>query len=152
MESIRFKAHEYKHQPKHPDWFWALGIIAVAGAATALLFGNFLFALLILIGSFVVGVFAQKHPSEFEFEISERGITVGKTLYPYQTLESFWVSEINPKKPILILESKRLFLPHITIPLSTTNPGAVREFLIRHLKEEEHQDSLSEQIGEWFGF
>lgn len=152
MEPVRFKAHEYAHQPKRPDWFWALGIIAVAGAATSLIFGNFLFALLILVGAFVVSIFAHKQPAEFDFEISEKGISVGNNRYPYQTLESFWVSEVNPDKPLLIVESKRLFMPHITIPLTTTNPKAVRTFLAKHLKEEEHDNSLSEQIAEWLGF
>ena len=152
MEPITFTAHEYTHQPKRPDWFWALGIIAVAGAATSLIFGNVLFALLILVGAFVVSIFAHKQPAQFAFEISEKGIFVGNKVYPYQTLESFWVSEINPDKPLLTIESKRLLMPHITIPLDTTDPKAVRAFLAKHLKEEEHGHSLSEQIAEWLGF
>lgn len=152
MEPIRFKAHEYKHRPKRPDWFWALGIIAVAGAATALILGNVLFSLLILIGAFVVGLFAHRNPREFEFEINEKGVAVGKQLYPYQTLESFWISLTNPDEPLLILQSKRLLMPYITVPLSNTDPQALRNLLIKYLKEEEHADSLSEQIAEWFGF
>ncbi|KKW40533.1 MAG: hypothetical protein UY91_C0041G0006 [Parcubacteria group bacterium GW2011_GWB1_55_9] len=43
---LEWKGREYDHNPKSADWYWALGIIAVAATVAAILFGNYLLAVL----------------------------------------------------------------------------------------------------------
>ena len=43
VEGISWEAPEHRHTDKSSDWYWALGIIAIAAAAAALVFGNTLF-------------------------------------------------------------------------------------------------------------
>jgi len=71
--TIRWQGYEYDHQEKTSDWFWVLGIVALSSAATAIIFKNILFALLILIGAFTVALFAAKKPNLTHFEINRRG-------------------------------------------------------------------------------
>ena len=48
---LEWKGREYDHNPKSADWYWALGIIAVAATVAAILFGNYLLAVLIVIAA-----------------------------------------------------------------------------------------------------
>ena len=59
---ITWSAFEYEHKEKNNDWFWALGIIIVAGALTSLIYGNYFFAMLLIIGGVLMGYFAKKTP------------------------------------------------------------------------------------------
>lgn len=151
MEPIRWTALEYGARHHGTDWYWALGIIAVAAGATAIILGNILFAMVIIVGALSLALYAARRPQEIEFEINERGIIIDADLYPYKTLESFWIPEEGA--PRLIVHSKRAFMPQIVIPLGEdVSAGELRELLLDFLDEEEHEESLIEHIAEWLGF
>lgn len=151
MEPIRWTAHEYEPRNRGNDWYWALGIIAVAGAATAVIFGNILFAIVIIIGAFVLILHARKEPEVHEFEINKNGITIGDRLYPYRTLDSFWIPDEG--RPRIIIHSKRLLMPQIVIPLAEgISEDDVHAALSQYLDEEEHEESFAEHLAEWLGF
>lgn len=149
---ITWEAEEYEHRDRTPDWFWALGIIAISGAVTAILLKDFLFAIVILLAGFALALLAVRKPVMHRFEINERGIKVGNRLYPYITLESFWVEDhhehIHPK---LLVTSKKPLVPHISIPLHNTEPRTIRTYLLRHMEEKEQRESVAHHILEWFG-
>jgi hypothetical protein len=80
-----------------------------------------------------------------------RGVIVEDYLYDYHTLESFWIDE-NHKLPQIIFQSKKHFMPHIIVPLGDIHHEDVRAFLLMHLKEVEHHESIGHMILEYFGF
>ena len=150
---IVWRAHEYVHTEKNSDWYWALGLIAVAGALFALMSGNVLFAVLILIASFVLALFATIKPKHIEFAVTQRGIRIDNELLPYNSLESFAVDEISPNHiPKLIIESKKLFSPHIVIPIEEVSPDDVHDFLMNYLPEDDHMEPVTHRLMEWLGF
>ena len=63
QSQLEWRAFEHEHIHKSSDWFWALGIIAIAGAVTAIIFNNILFAIIILVGAFTLSVHAVKKPN-----------------------------------------------------------------------------------------
>lgn len=148
-EPIIWEALEHEHRPKTTDWYWALGIIAFGGATTALIAGNTLFALLILIGAFTMMLLATKHPTLTRFEINNRGVIIKKTLYPYSSLHSYGIPHENP---LLILRSKKTFVPFIIIPLGDIHPSEIEDVLHGHLPREEHEEPFAHKILEYFGF
>ncbi len=151
MEPIRWQAPEYTHYEKSSDWYWALGIVALSGAVTALILKNILFALFIIIAAFTVALFASRKPQLVHFELQRRGIAIDETLYPFNTLESFWIHEDEHGHHMLILKSERFFMPHIVIPL-TQNIEMIHDTLSERLTEEEMQEPVSHKILEFFGF
>lgn len=147
-----WKALEYEHRERSHDWFWAVGIIAVGGAVLAILFNDLLFAVVIVVAAVAIILHAVRHPGELTCEIQDKGILVNTTLYPYRTLESFWIHEHKETKE-LVLTSQKLFMPHIQVPLADDiNPDAVRDILLDYLPEEEVLPSLSEKVMELVGF
>ena len=117
-DSISWRGQEYFFIEKSPDWFWTLGIIAIAGAVAAAIWGNVLFAILILVGAFALAMFAARQPEEVSFEISPKGIRTGDTLYPYPSLDVFWVEHEDEEEDAkLLVRSKKLMMPLIVVPL-----------------------------------
>jgi hypothetical protein len=149
-----WEAEEYYFQEKTSDWYWAVGIIGVSVAVLSIIFGNTLFAVLILLSTFSLALFASKRPSILRFEVSKKGIMIGKTLYPFGTLDSFWVEDNRhigrPSK--LIVKSRKAMVPLIAVPLGDINPEEVRDFLMDHLLEDHHVEPLGQKFLEFFGF
>jgi len=150
-EIITWSALEYEHKEKSADWYWALGVIAVAGSATAFLLGNILLSILIVIGAFTLAMYGRRRPEMMDVKLGKRGVFVNDTLYPYNTLKSFWVEEQDKESKVLI-ESEKMLMPYIVIPLNDADPDEVREFLFEYLEEEEHSEPLSHKFMEYLGF
>lgn len=146
---FQWQTLEYEHKERTPDWFWAVGIIGAAIAATAIILHNTLFGLLIVIATFALIIHTIRAPRVMECEIDNRGVRVAHTLYPYGTLASFWIERDEEK---LLLRSQKLIMPLVVIPLRGTNPDAVREYLLEFLEEEELHEPLSQRIMEQLGF
>lgn len=150
-ERITWSALEYPVREKTTDWYWALGIMAIAGAVASYILANILFSILILLGAFTVAVYGARRPHIVEFEIDRRGIRSGATLYPYSSLVSFWIIEGAEESKIL-LQSGKVFMPYIVIPLGEEDPETVREVLLNYLKEEEHTEPLAQRIMDYLRF
>ena len=152
-DPISWEAHEYLHFEKGRDWYWALGLIAVAGAVAALLYNNVLFAVFILISAFSLALFASREPEIVQFSLTQRGLRVNDVLYPWQSLESFGIdSAVEEEAPKLILESRKPFAPKLSIPLENVNADAVHDFLLDFLPEDEHYEPLTHRVMEYLGF
>ncbi|MEX2369109.1 MAG: hypothetical protein WD552_01805, partial [Candidatus Paceibacterota bacterium] len=142
QEEIRWHAPEFITYEKGTDWYWAVGVIAITLAVAAILFGNILFALVIIIGTAALSMQASRDPEIREFAVGDRGVQVDGTLYPHSSIISFWV-ENNPHEQKLLLQSEKMWMPYIVMPIAEVDPEEVRNFLIEYLPEEEHQEPLS---------
>jgi len=150
-KEIKWSAYEYHTNKKSSDWYWAVGIIGTAIAVTAFLYDNILFSVFVVIGAFTLMLYASKEPRRVVFEIDGRGIKIGNNLYPYSNLRSFNVLEKEHENK-LIVQSEKLMMPYLHIPLEDLSPEEVRNFLIEHLPEDDHQESLAETVMEYLGF
>jgi hypothetical protein len=147
---IRWQALERPYRNHPADWFFAVGIIALALAVGAFLFDNTLFGILIILATISVFVQVKRVPRTLEYEASNRGIKVGNFLYPYQTLESFGIDEDG--RPLLILKSTKSLMPQVEIPLGDTDGETVRVFVARFLPEETLRQSTFQKILDYLGF
>ena len=148
---VVWQGYEYEYSEKASDWYWALAIISAGIAIGALFFQNYLFAILIIVSSFSIAVHAYHKPDLKEFRIDWRGIKVGKVLYPYHNMDSFWL-ETKTEPPQLFFELKRAVLPLIIIPVGTLNVTTIKEILATRLEEKEQEIPLSRKIFDYFGF
>lgn len=148
--AIEWQTEEYEYRHKSSDWFWALGIIAVAGAVIAVLFGNFLFAIVIILGSVTLSLHARRRPGVVSYRIDKKGVRAGKTLYPYATLNSFCIDEDDR---FLILESDKLLVPHIFLPLPReADMDEIHGYLLQNLAEKEHGVPITQKVMDLIGF
>lgn len=150
--SVFWEGPEHRHEEKSGDWFWVLGIIAIAGAVAAFIVGNVLFGVVILLAATTMFIVAHQEPQDIEFEVSVRGVRVANTLYPYPTLESYYLDEENLINPQLIIKSKKLFMSLIIIPIPEEYIDEIEDIVSARLPEELLEEPLSHHILEFFGF
>lgn len=151
-DRLEWEALEYEHIEKTPDWFWGLALVALAAIAAAIFFENLLFAVVILLSAFTFALYGARAPKMERFSITDRGVSVGNNLYPYQTLDSFWVHDSPESRPVLLIKSKKTLMPLIAIPITHVNPRDIRERLLDELPEEEHHEPLSDKLMRFFHF
>jgi hypothetical protein len=154
QSSIEWQAPEYEHRDKHPDWFWVVGIVGSAVALLALLFKNFLLAVIFILGAFTMILYGARPPAIINFALTPKGVRVKDHLYSYDYLKSFWVDdEKGEGKRKIIVESKKVLMPHIILPLAPeVHSDEARHYLAVFLPEERHEDSLADVIGDVLGF
>lgn len=150
--AVSWEAPEHHHVEKTSDWYWVLGILAVAGAAASIIFGNVLFGIVILLGAATTMLISERKPKILSFSVSQRGIQVGTTLYPYSTLESFCISHQNHTGPQLIVKSKHLFMPLIIIPIPEDYADDIDDIIGVRIPEEHMEEPISHRLLEIFGF
>jgi len=82
---------------------------------------------------------------------SGRGVIFDNVLYPFLSLESFWIPH-DEAVPRIIIKSRKLFMPFIIIFIEEVDPDKVREIMLRYIAETEHHESILKHVLEWFGF
>lgn len=147
-ESLIWEAPEYQHHHHTNDWFWAVGLVGLGLCVTAVILGNVLFGVLVLLGTIALILQAVKHPRHIEFGIGARGVRIMDTLYPHSTLESFWITDDG----LLLIRSQKALMPLLTIPLEDVSREEVRDTLLGFIDEEEMHEPISHKIMDALGF
>ena len=149
---ISWRIEEYAHREKGPDWFWALGVVAIAGAAIAVLRDDLFFAIFIVLGAIILGYYAARKPDIIDVAIGSEGIMIRNYFYPFEKITGFAVEE-HVLGSRLLIESTRTIAPVISIPLpESIDPEALTELLRTKVPEKALEESLSQRIMEHLGF
>src|SRR3989344_3535114 len=88
---VAWSAPAHFYVEKRPDWYWAVGLVTVALAAICIIFGQVLTGILVVVSAIALVLHASRPPRNIYCEINDRGILIDETLYPFLTLESFWI-------------------------------------------------------------
>jgi hypothetical protein len=148
---ISWNAPEHFHVEKTPDWYWAVGIITLALAVVAFIFGSIITGIFILVAAVALVLHASRPPRIVYHEVNDRGLVIHDRLYPFLSLDSFWIphDEFPPK---IILKSRKLFMPFIIIFIDEIDPEEVREVMLRYIAETEHHEPFLKFVLERLGF
>jgi hypothetical protein len=151
---LEWEGREYDHNPKSTDWYWALGIIAVAAAIASVLFGNYLFAVVVVIAAGSLALHAAKTPPLHRFRLIERGILIGDELHPFEQMISFSVLEdvAGELPPMISIKTESWLSPHLIIPLEGVDADFIYSYFLRHVDEAEHQHTFTDLVSAWLGF
>lgn len=149
---MRWSAYEHEHIERGSDWYWALGVVAVCIALAAILLHNTLFAILIILAATLIGMLANVPPELTEFEVSDKGVRVGKEMHRYDDILGFWVEEDHDAPPLLLVDTTKMMAPNLIIPLDGVEPALVRAILLEHTPEVPMKEPLAHKILEFFGF
>ncbi|MEK7649903.1 MAG: hypothetical protein AAB367_03030 [Patescibacteria group bacterium] len=152
VRSIKWQAPEYVHYEKQADWYWSAVVIMAALLVSSYYLESILFAFLILVGGVAVLIYGARRPDIVTFEISGAGIRVGDRLFPYETLQSFWIFYRAGDVKELSVRSEQMLVPMIKIPLGDQDPVALREFLLDFMPEVVQEESLLEVLARLLKF
>ncbi len=150
-ENINWTLPEYEHREKTNDWYWALGVVVVCGSIASVMYENYLFAALLVIGGIMMGYFASQTPEMIDYEVNNKGFKLKDHTYPYKKIKSFFVG--GEKNLYLFIKIDRIFLPVIYVPIEKHLAEMIREkFLSQNVVEEEMKEHPSEKMMEMIGF
>jgi len=151
---LEWEGREYDHNPKDADWYWSLGIIAVAGTVASVLFDNYLLAALIVIAAVAFALHASKQPPLHRFRLVEQGIVIGSELHSFERMVSFSVLEDvkGELSPMLSIKTESWLSPHLIIPLEGVDADAIYAYFLQHVDESEHQHTFTDLVAAWLGF
>jgi len=151
---LEWEGREYDHNPKSADWYWALGIIAVAGTVAAILFGNYLLAVLVVVAAIALALHAAKKPPLYHFKLVEQGIVIGDELHPFDRMISFSVLEDieGEYPPMISIKNKSWLSPHLIIPLEGIDVDTIYAYFLQHVDESEHARTFPDLVAAWLGF
>jgi len=150
-EKMSWSALEYEDKTRSTDWFWALGIIVVAASITSIIYGNYFFAILIILSGILLGFFAIKKPEMVSYELNKKGLKIKTRLFPYDTIKAFFIQ--TAPKPTLFIKSSRMFMPIISMPIENNLAEEIKSIMLsNNVKEEEMKENPSEKIMESLGF
>lgn len=137
---------EYEYFEKSAEWFWSIIVLSLAAAVASFILDNFLFGILAVVSGVALALFGVKKPRFINFEITARGVCVEDKIFLYEELESFWVHYDPPFTKFLSLKSKKILMPYIQIPMGDADPNAIREILLKFIKEKEHKPFLADSL------
>ncbi len=156
-DRIIWHAPIHEHREHGADWYWAVGIITVSLAVAFFIVGNIFLSIIVILGIGTLLIHARTAPRILECELSRKGIRVDSKLYPWESLESFWVleesqiGEIHSDAKILLI-SKKPLMPHIVVPLDADLTEEVHLALTQMLHEEPQVEPLPDRIMRRLGF
>ena len=151
MEKLSWTTQEYLHREKTADWYWIVGIVTVSIALIAIILNNVIFAILVIVSSATLSLFASKRPEQITVDIDSAGITSGIHKYPYKDIDSFWV-ETRDHHLRIILKLKKSFSPLVVIFIEKIEPEKIQSYLSQYITEEERSEPLLEKIFIYLGF
>jgi|GEM_PF-674047 len=151
-KELLWRAAEHEHRDKEIGWYAIIGFVAIIFFAIALWQKNFLFAVFILTSTGLLFSFSRRRPIIYEFRLDQRGLWIGKKIYPYERLIAFSVRERMNQLHELVIHQRGATKPHIHIPIDVITLRAVRPYLAEYLPEIEHEETAGSIFADFIGF
>jgi hypothetical protein len=138
---------EYEKYPRTKRWYIITGLVMAGFIIYALLTGNILFALVIVLFGVVYYLHEAQEPLEVNFAITEGGIVLGKKFYRYSELEYFWIIYNPGDITNLYFIVNNALKTRLTVPLLDNDPRPIRDFLSQYVLEnlDEEEEHLSDK-------
>jgi hypothetical protein len=148
IEIISWKIPEYEKHERSKLWYILFGLIGLAMLIYAIVTANFLFAVIIVIGGFILILNDARNPRIVGITISSEGVFVGRKFYDYDEIKDFSII-YKPTNNIkqLYFEFKSRTKQRLSLPLTDVNPLFLRENLLQYLTEDlERTDQSTSEI------
>lgn len=143
---------EYEQHERDRRWYILMGIIGVTLVVYALISGNYLFALVLVLFAIILFMHDMVEPMEIPIIITETGVVIGRKFYRFTEFSSFWVIYDPPAVKNLYFSLNGLLRHRIQVPLLNNDPRPIREYLEQFIEEdlEQEEEPLSDRISRLF--
>lgn len=152
FQPITWETPEFVTTVKTRTWYGALFGIAAIIVLLMVWLQNYTAVVFFVLSAFMVYVYSKKLPRSLKFGVTGRGVLVGDRTYLYEDLRSFWIFYEKGVQSELSLQSNKMVMPYIHIPLGQTNPARVHVLLSQFLPEQKHENSAIDAISRSMGF
>lgn len=152
MALMTWDAYEFEIDMARSLNMALLGIGLVLAGIIIFFAWTYLFGLFLGIAGGLTLGHAFRAPQTVHCGVTSHGVRMGNRIYEFESLKSFWIDYSPPHACHLIVHSKRALMPYLALPLGDADPLRLRDILIRFLREEQHETTLTDAIGKRLGF
>ena len=143
---INWQIEEPDHLPKNAEWFWALGILALALIVFSILLKNYLLIIIVALAAFVIFARKNKKRELIDFRLDNQGFHIDRKFYPYENFESFWIFKGNE----IAFRNKKHLMPLLIAPFNGNDESAIKKIVSGHLPESEEEESFLDLLRKRF--
>lgn len=149
---LEWQISEFAHYDRGALWHVVALLTGLGLLVYAILTSNFLFALIIVMFALALYLSIITEPAKIRFALTDGGIEIGRTRYPYREIKSFWLIYDPPEVKKLYLDFLAPLRPRLTIDLDDVNPNDVRAALLTRIHEDltQVEEPMSEVLGRLF--
>lgn len=143
---------EYEQTERDKRWFIVMGVLGTALILFALLTGNYLFILIVVLFGIILFLHGMQPPLEVGFAITQTGVVLGNKFYRYSEFDSFWLIYNPPEVKTLYFSFNNILRHRIHVPLLENDPNPIREHLIKFVDEDfdQEEEPLSDRVARLF--
>lgn len=143
---VHWRGPEFEVYPKDHRWYLTATLILTAIVAYAVITNSPLMAITFILVGIVGYIHLQKEPRVLDFKITHDGIMVGKEIFEYGNIRSFWIFYEPPHTKILSLHTEGKIAPFVHIPIHQEDPVKIREELMKFVPEIEQERSMVDAL------
>jgi len=146
-----WRFREFPKYDRTRQWYFWGGVVTLGFLTLAIMTGNYLFGLIILMLS-GIALMLHRSDNEIVFSLTEEGIFLNKRFHDYKSIRSFFIIYEPPQVKTLYFEPRSILNPRIPVPLEDQNPVTIRETLLQYLQEnlDREEEPFTDQIGRMF--
>lgn len=153
LEIVSWEIDSHDRHQRSKAWYIGFALIMFGLIIYAVTTDNFLFALILIIFSFLFLINDARHPAKIPVSLTTEGILVESKFYEYDTIQDFSIvykPHFNIRK--VYFEFKGVTKHRLSLPLEDLNPLLVREELLKYLPEDldRTDEPLSEVLAKIF--
>ena len=142
---ISWETKERKNTHHSPWWYIIFFALAGLLMLFAILDRSPLTVIVFVLAIALILIFKQRDPEHLKCQIDKEGVTINDYLYPYESLEAFWLTDHDLK-----IRANKILTPRLTIPLNN-NSKSIRAYLVAYIPEVEPEHSLVDSLVEIVG-
>ncbi len=132
---VRWRGPEFERYPHDMQWY--LGALAVIGVIVvyAIFTDSILMAIVFILIALTGYLYFRQPQTVTDFAITYDGIVVGRNIYSFDDMESFWIIYEPPHTRMISFRVRGYFRPYLRVPLHQVDPVIVLRELARFLPE-----------------
>jgi hypothetical protein len=141
---------EYIDHERGAGWYGLLGLLTVLLAVAFYFLTKDYFAVgAAAIAGIIVGVYASRKPNQVQYELTNKGIKIGRNFYSYSTFRSFSLADEGELSSVNFTPIKRL-MPPLALYFEPQNEQKITGIIGDHLPYDQHRldaiDRLTRRI------
>ena|SRR3989344_9280896 len=144
--------NEYEKHDRSKRWYVLMAVVGAALLLYAVISGNYLFALIVVLFGIILFLQDMLQPAEVSFAITEAGIVVGNKFYPFKEITNYWMIYNPPEVKNIYFSTNNILKHRLQISLLDNDPRPIRDFLNQFLVEDldQEEEPLSDRLGRVF--
>jgi hypothetical protein len=143
---MHWQAPEFEYYEKSARFYLISTIILAAIVIYAVITNSIIMAITFILIGIVGYIYLQREPQVLNFVIIPDGIAVGREIYEFDDMQSFWIFYDPPHEKILSLHMKGKFVPYVHIPIHNENPVSIRHILLDYVPEIKQDHTIVDAV------